>query len=143
MKRNDTHEAQSQPVALADDPFAGPNKIYLFDMTSSSQSERRIGLERRRESDRRSGSERRREADRAVARGLPDEFAQAGGDAADRITSLVSRHWMNYDSTSRTELAAALLPVLESLLEPGTPVTDAHRNQCEEKVIAWMTAGAP
>jgi hypothetical protein len=77
-----------------------------------------------------------------VARGLPDEFAQAGGDALDRITSLVSRHWMNSDSISRTRLAAALLPILEGLLQPGTAVTDAHRNQCEEKVIAWVTAGA-
>jgi hypothetical protein len=141
VKRNDTHEGQSQPVALADDPFAAANEIYLFNMTSSSRRERRIGVERRTESDRRNGWDRRREAERAVARRLPDEFAQAGGDAADRITSLVSRHWMNHDSNSRMELAAALLPILESLLEPGTPVTDEHRNQCEEKVIAWVTAG--
>ncbi len=73
-----------------------------------------------------------------MARRLPDEFAQAGGEAEDRITGLISRHWMNRDTKARTELAAALLPVLEGLLEPGTPVTDAHRTQCEEKVIAWM-----
>jgi hypothetical protein len=72
---------------------------------------------------------------------LPDEFAQAGGEAADRITGLVSRHWMNFDANARSDLAASLLPILEGLLEPGTPVTDEHRNECEAKVVNWVSGG--
>ncbi|UCG87523.1 MAG: hypothetical protein JSW71_02970 [Gemmatimonadota bacterium] len=69
---------------------------------------------------------------------LPDEFAQAGGGAVDRITGLVNRHWLYRSGTDRADLAALLLPVLEDLVESRTPVTDQHRDRCEAIVLQWV-----
>jgi hypothetical protein len=88
--------------------------------------------------DRRAGADRRRDRDRAIARRLPDEFAQAGGGAVDRITGLVSRHWVYRSGTDRADLAALLLPVLEDLAASRTPVTDQHRDRCESIVVRWI-----
>ena len=103
--------------------------------------ERRDRADRRGTADRRIGrDDRRASRDRLLARALPDEFAQAGGDADDRITSLVNRHWMDHDPGDRAELAKVLLPILEEVLAPGTPVTDLKREQCENVVVQWLGA---
>ena len=102
--------------------------------------ERRESEDRREAADRRIGRDRRASQDRLLARALPDEFAQAGGDADDRITSLVNRHWMDRDPGDRAELAKVLLPILEEVLVPGTPVTDHRREQCENVVVQWLGA---
>jgi len=100
--------------------------------------ERRERDDRRGAADRRAGRDRRTSRDRSLARALPDEFAQAGGDADDRITSLVNRYWMDQDPGDRSELAKVLQPILEEVLTPGTPVTDRHREQCENVVVQWL-----
>jgi hypothetical protein len=100
--------------------------------------ERRGGAERRSGTERRNGTDRRTYHERELARRLPDEFAQAGGPAVDRITGLVSRHWLAQGNVACAELAGALLPVLEGLLEPATPVTESIRDRCEQVVIDWL-----
>ncbi len=107
-------------------------------MTQPIRVERRQCVDRRLGLDRRAGVDRRRDHDRAIARRLPDEFAQAGGGAVDRITGLISRHWMYRSGTERADLAAVLLPVLEDLVESRTPVTDQHRDRCETMVVRWL-----
>ncbi len=102
--------------------------------------ERREREDRRDAADRRTGRDRRTRQDRLLGRMLPDEFAQAGGDADGRITSLVNRYWMDHDAGDRAELAKVLLPILEEVLVPGTPVTDHHREQCENVVVQWLGA---
>jgi hypothetical protein len=104
--------------------------------------ERRQGPERRLGVERRTGIDRRRDRDRAIARTLPDEFAQAGGGAVDRITGLVNRHWLHRSGRERADLAAVLLPVLENLAESRTPVTDQHRDRCEAIVVRWIASVA-
>ena len=107
-------------------------------MTLEPELERREREERRDAADRRAGRDRRTSGDRSLARNLPDEFAQAGGDADDRITSLVNRYWMDHAAGDRAELAKVLLPILEDVLTPGTPVPDRPREQCENVVIQWL-----
>ena len=75
-----------------------------------------------------------------LAHSLADDFAQAGGDATHRINSLVNRYWANHDPGDRAELVKVLLPILEGVLVSGTPVTDSHREQCENAVIQWLEA---
>jgi hypothetical protein len=106
-------------------------------MAEHSETERRHG-ERRQPEDRRVGVDRRRHLDRQIAQRLPDEFAQAGGGAIDRITGLINRHWAHRSGSDRADLAEALLPILGELLEPGTPVTDEHRHCCEQVVTDWV-----
>jgi hypothetical protein len=106
-------------------------------MAEHSQEERRHG-ERRQTEDRRVGVDRRKHVDRQIARRLPDEFAQAGGGAPQRITGLVNRHWAHRSDSEREHLSEALLPILEGLLAPGTPVTDQHRDRCEQVVADWV-----
>ena len=101
------------------------------------QTERRETSDRRSGRDRRGGRDRRHVSDREWAKRLPDDFAQAGGAALDRIVGLVSRYWLHYDAPVRRELTQALLPILEELLQPGTAVTDRHRRLCEEVVLDW------
>jgi len=100
--------------------------------------ERRGGSERRSQPDRRAGRDRRRDCEREIARQLPDEFAQAGGDPAHRIAGLVNRHWPHEELPARSELTQQLLPILQDLLAPGTPVTDEHRERCESAVLDWV-----
>jgi hypothetical protein len=45
---------------------------------------------------------------------------------------------MSFDARPRAELAEALLPILERLLEPGKEVTNADRDLCEEVVASWV-----
>ncbi len=88
--------------------------------------------------DRRVGDDRRRDRDRATARRIPDEFAQTGGDSSHRISGLVSRHWPNVSPGARSDLCQRLGPTLSDLLKPGTPVTDRHRDRCEDIVLEWL-----
>ena len=72
--------------------------------------------------------------DREMARRLPDDFLQASGDPVERVVDLVNRHWGSYEAKQCTELAQALVAILEEL-----SVTDGHRNFCEEVVVGWLS----
>lgn len=106
-------------------------------MADRIENERRKTPDRREGRDRRDGRDRRRTQDRNYARGLPDEFAQAAGSAEDRIAGLVNRYWAHSEASARQTLARQLLPVLEELSIRGTPVTEEHREKCEEIVVEW------
>lgn len=106
-------------------------------MKQHDQQERRSGADRRAPVERRAGSDRRRDRDREIARALPDEFAQIGGEAEHRAAGLVNRHWPERDAAARQALCQRLLPILQDLLAPGVPVTDDHRGRCEEEVLRW------
>ncbi len=107
-------------------------------MTSTQKNERRSGGDRREGKDRRDGPDRRHVESRQNARQLPDEFAQAAGAPQDRVAGLVNRYWSDRAEFSRKRLSAELLPVLEELETPGTPVTDDHRERCEQVVVGWV-----
>lgn len=107
-------------------------------MDHGSEQEKRCGSDRRTSEDRRSGADRRRDRERAIARRIPDEFAQSGGGATHRIAGLVSRHWPEFPSPARSTLAQRLEPILSDLLAPGVPVTERHRDLCEETVLEWL-----
>jgi len=107
-------------------------------MDHSSDAERRSGAERRATEDRRAGADRRRDREKAIARRIPDEFAQTGGSAGHRIAGLVSRHWPDLSPDVRSALAQKLAPILADLLTPGVPVTEKHRDRCEDTVLEWF-----
>ena len=50
---------------------------------------------------------------------------------------MINRYWAAYAEPARGELAQALLPVLEELVEPGAPVTEQHRERCVKVVVDW------
>jgi hypothetical protein len=112
-------------------------------MTDSYDDDRRLIPDRRAGMDRRDGRDRRRIEDRLNARRLPDEFAQAAGGSDDRVTGLVNRYWAGYAEPAKGQLAQALLPVLEELVEPGAPVTEHHREKCVEVVVDWSERMEP
>ena len=70
--------------------------------------------------------------DRQLARRLPGEFLTCPGGPKERVVEIVDRSWGSYDTHPTTELAQALLPVLEELAEPGREVTDRHRDLDED-----------
>ena len=80
-----------------------------------------------------------KERDRRYARQLPDEFITMSGMPIDRLTLLVGRHWASQTAPARTELAHALLLVLQPLLDPGAEVTEQKRQTCEHIVASWLT----
>ena len=77
--------------------------------------------------------------DRWYARRLPDDFITRDGAATTRLNEVVKENWWGHDDTDRAQLVEALLPILSDLLEPGTSVTDEHRDLCEGIVDAWLT----
>jgi hypothetical protein len=76
--------------------------------------------------------------DRWFARRLPDDFLGKSGDAITRIRTVVTENWWAYQEGELSELAEALLPVLDGLTNPGAQVADDHRLQCEEVVEQWF-----
>jgi len=72
------------------------------------------------------------------ARRLPDDFITRSGEAAVRISEVVKENWWGYKPESRMKLVQALVPILKDLLQPGTNVTDEHRDLCEGVVYAWF-----
>ncbi len=51
---------------------------------------------------------------------------------------LMTQHWGSYGPKPMAQLAEALLPMFEKLLQPGTQVTDEIRDLCEGLVAAWI-----
>ncbi len=76
--------------------------------------------------------------DRKLARGLPAAFKQCTGAPVDRVVSLVLGHWGSRDPSARAELAQALLPILEGLVQPGVPVIPQQSDLCENVVTGWL-----
>jgi hypothetical protein len=50
----------------------------------------------------------------------------------------VTRHWEAYDESKRAQLAEALLPLLDNLLESRKTVTGDLRSLCEGLVAGWI-----
>ncbi len=76
--------------------------------------------------------------DRSAAHRLPDEFLELSGSSLTRIVELVTRHWEAYDESKRAQLAEALLPLLDNLLESRKTVTGDLRSLCEGLVAGWI-----
>jgi hypothetical protein len=76
--------------------------------------------------------------DRSAAHRLPDEFLELSGNSLTRAVELVTRHWGTYDQNRRAQLAEALLPLFDNLLESRTAVTDDLRSLCEGLVSGWI-----
>lgn len=76
--------------------------------------------------------------DRKLARGLPAAFRKCTGAPVDRVVSLVIGHWESYDPSDRAELAQALLPILEDLVQPGVHIIPEHSDLCENVVTVWL-----
>lgn len=112
-------------------------------MKKINHDERRDGSDRRCGEDRRDGKDRRLVEDRNRARRLPDEFAQSAGGSDDRLSGLVNRYWPDYEEPARGILTQALIPVLDELTLPGVPVTEQHRERCEDVVVDWAAKMEP
>ncbi len=76
--------------------------------------------------------------DRKLARGLPAAFRQCTGAPVDRVVSLVMGHWGSHSPSDRAELAQALLPILEGLVQPGVTIIPLQSDLCENVVTVWL-----
>lgn len=77
--------------------------------------------------------------DRWLARRLPDDFVNRGGDSYSRVSKIVAENWWEYSGRALTELIEMLLPILEPIRSQGG-VTDALRSECESTVAAWLAS---
>ncbi len=77
--------------------------------------------------------------DRWLARRLPDDFVNRGGDSYSRVSKIVTENWWEYRGRALTELIELLLPVLDRIRSRDA-VTEAVRSECESAVAAWLAS---